>query len=295
MNPSTNHFANAPLLLHINYFEQGQSLTEACRITRELGADGLEFRSLAAGFKGTRMEYLDEIARALDRHPLSVISFGGPGPNLMTGDTASQDKSLDEMELFYREAHRRFPLTVLNVFAGNLLNADPAVAYLDFKKHGSFIATEEQWTNAARGYGRLGRMAGELGLRLAFETHGAYLHDTLEATLRLVRAIDCPNVGLLWDQVNLEVIRGAPGFAEAIAAAGDRLFYVHLKNLLVPPEQFLAMSDLGGGILNIRDQLACLKRACYGGPICLESPRAGDRVSFAQADLHYLRQVIGEL
>ncbi len=48
-----------PVLLHINYFEQGPSLQDACRIAKEYGADGVEFRQLPNAYPGTWREYLD--------------------------------------------------------------------------------------------------------------------------------------------------------------------------------------------------------------------------------------------
>lgn len=280
------------VLLHINYFEQGQSLERACRLTREVGADGIEFRRKAGDFSGTDLEYLDEVSAALDRHPLEWVSFGAPAVELMGPDRALHEREIEAAEKFYRKAASRFPLRVVNTFTGTLANPDKTLPSAEYWHHGSAIATDAQWEAAIAGFQRLGALAGELGFRFAFETHGVYLHDTIEASVRLVDGINSPHVGILWDHANLMLFQQQPTLAEAVQAMGSRLFYVHLKNLLAPPAKLLAVTSLSGGILNIREQLALLEKSGYDGPLCIESPRAGDREEFLREDLAYLRRIL---
>lgn len=280
------------ILIHINYFEQGQTLERACRLTRELGADGIEFRRKPGTWTGSDLDYLDEVSRAVDRHPLEWISFGAPGVDLMTADASRCAAEIEAAEKFYRKAAARFPLRIINTFTGNLANPDKSLPGHEYRHHGSTIATEAQWKAAIAGFRHLGAVAGELGFRFAFETHGVYLHDTVEATMRLVRGADSPHVGVLWDHANLMLFPQTPTFEEVIQTTGESLFYVHLKNLLVPPSRLLAVSSLSGGILNIRDQLATLRKANFAGPFCLESPRAGDREQFLREDLDYFRGLL---
>ncbi len=282
------------ILLHINYFEQGQSLERACRLTRELGADGIEFRRKPGNYCGSDLEYLDEVSAALEKYPLDWISFGGPGVNLMTADVSQQAAEIEAAEKFYRKAAGRFPLRIVNAFTGDLRNPDETLPGHEYWHHGSAIATEAQWNAAITGFRHLGAVAQELGFRFAFETHGTYLHDTVAATMRLVQGVNSRHVGLLWDHANLMLYPQIPSFEEVIQEVGERLFYVHLKNFLVAPSRFLAVSSLSGGILNIREQLAQLRRAGYTGPICLESPRMGDREQFLHEDLAYLRGLLND-
>ncbi len=286
---------STPILLHINYFEQGQSLERACELTRQLGADGLEFRRKPGNFPGSDLEYLDEVSSALDRHPLEWVSFGAPGADMMLADADARERELEAAEAFFRKAAARFPLKVVNTFTGTLANADRTLPFVEYWHHGSTVATPEQWANATAGFQRLGALAGELGFRFAFETHGVYLHDSVEATMRLVNAIGSPQVGLLWDHANLLLFPTTPSLEEVIAQAGASLFYVHLKNLLFPAQHFLAVSSLSAGIINVREQLSRLKAAGYTGPICLEAPRPGDREQFAKEDLAYVRELLAAI
>lgn len=278
------------ILAHINYFEQGQSLTDACRKAREIGVDGIEFRRRPAQFGGSDLEYLDEVSLALDKYPLEWVSFGGPGVDLMGPNDAHRESEIKSAENFYRTAATRFPLRVVNAFAGSLTNPDENAS--EWHQSGSAIATDSQWDAAIKGFQYLGTVAEELKFRFAFETHGYYLHDTIESTLRLVNGIGSPHVGVLWDHVNLMLFPSVPTFDEVIRTAGRHLFYIHLKNLLVPPACFVSMSSLSGGVVNIRDQLSQLWSSGYIGPLCLESPRAGDREQFLKEDVEYLRGLI---
>lgn len=282
------------IIIHINYFEQGQTLERACRLTKEVGADGLEFRRKPGNFPGTDIEYLDKISAALDKYPLDWVSFGLPAVDLMGTDKSEHEREIESAEKFYRRAISRFPLRIVNAFTGVLANPDPTLSRNEYWHHGSAIAANLQWEAAIMGFQCLGRLAEELRFRFAFETHGVYLHDTIAASCRLVDRINSPNVGILWDQANLMLFPTPPALTEAVSAMGKRLFYVHLKNLLVPPAEFLAVTSLSGGILNIREQIGLLRQSGYEGPLCIESPRSGDREQFLREDLGYLREILSE-
>ncbi len=282
------------VLIHINYFERGQTLQRACRLVRELGADGIEFRRKPSGYAGSDLDYLDEVSRAIDKHPLDWVSFGSPGVDLMGADESQREREIEAAERFYRKAAGRFPLKIVNAFTGKLANPDHTLPRHQHQHHGSAIATCEQWAAAIAGFQRLGALAEELDFQFAFETHGVYLHDTLEATLRLVDGVGSRHVGVLWDHVNQMLFPRVPTFEEVVAATEGRLFYVHFKNLLVPPSHFIAISSLSGGILNIRNQLATLRKTGYHGPFCLECPRAGDGELFVREDFSYFLGLLND-
>lgn len=277
--------------LHINYFEQGASLEFACKKARELCVSGIEFRRTPFGREDEDV-YLDEVSRALERYPLPSVCFGGPGVDLMSLDASEVARNLDNAEAFYREAARRFPLAMVNAFSGVLVHPDKTRPFVEYWHHGSVLASEKQWENAVNGFKRLAETAAEFDFRFAFETHGCYLHDTLDATLELIRRIDSPRVGMLWDQANLMIFPDSPTTDQVIEKANSLIYYVHLKNLLVSPSRFLAVSSLQGGIINIRQQVLHLLRNGYNGPLCVESPRDGDREGFLLEDLSYLRSLL---
>ncbi|MSR64864.1 MAG: sugar phosphate isomerase/epimerase [Verrucomicrobiae bacterium] len=107
--------------------------------------------------------------------------------------------------------------------------------------------------------------------------------------------IGSPSVGVTLDYANTILFPNPPSIRDAIAWLGDRLLYVHLKNLIVLPDCSHIRTSLASGQLNNRDLLRRLKEHGYDGPICIEAPRPGDREWFAQQDLEYLYSLVRDM
>lgn len=287
--------ARPALILHINYYEQGQSLEKACLDAVKLGFDGIEFRRKRHTLEETQEAYLDAIEAAVAKSGLKQVIFGSPGPNLMTDDTAVRESELEAALDFYATARKRFGTTISNTFSGPLLNPDPSIPYSEYDKQGSFVATPEQWEQATEGFKQLGKLAEEIGLQLAFETHMGYLHDVPEAAKKLVDSIGSPNVGVALDSANIALIPGQPGLTEQVEILGDRIFYLHLKNIVQYPSGGFSCTALGSGALNNRELLSALQARGFNGPIGIEAPRPGDREWFAREDIAYLQAVLDDL
>ena len=284
-----------PIVLHVNYVEQGQSLDEMCRMAVKWGYDGIEFRRAHKDYP-TDQAYVDAIAKSMAGTGLKTAIFGAPAPNLMTEDKAERDRGVDAAIAFYRVAAKRLPLAVCNTFAGVL--RDPAGDAYDFGRNGSVMARPEQWEWAVAGFQALGDAAAELGLRLAFETHNNYLHDLAKPTRELVDRIARPSVGINLDYGNIALHPKGEPLSEAIAICGDRLYEVHFKNVLTLPieeKRHWLMCGLADGCINHREYLAGLKKLDYRGPFVLEGPREGDRSWFAREDLRYFKALLDEV
>ncbi|HET7558495.1 MAG TPA: sugar phosphate isomerase/epimerase family protein, partial [Limnochordia bacterium] len=273
-----------PVIMHINYCEQGQSLAEACAKAVKWGFDGVEFRRRRAGDTDP-VQYLDELARAVERSGLKQVIFGSPGPDLMTTDAGVRARELEEAERFFRLAAERFRLTVCNTFSGSLVNPNRDPARPAYDQNGSACATPDQWAQATDGFKQLGAVAGELGFRLAFETHMNYLHDTPAAARALVDRIDHPAVGINLDYGNAVYFQKPQTLDAALTTAGERTYYVHLKNSIRVGAGARVPVGLADGEINHRAYLRRLREIGYAGPIGIEAPRPGDREAFAQADL----------
>ena len=284
-----------PIIMHINYCEQGQTLDEICLKAVAWGFDGVEFRQKRGGVKETAEEYLDALARAQKRSGLKMVIFGSPGPDLMTPDAAKRAREVEEVSNFYRMAARRFKLTVCNTFTGPLKNPDAAVPYYIYEKQGSAVATPDQWKWAVEGYKVLGALAAELGFRFAFETHMTYLHDLPAVAKKLVDRIGCPSVGVNLDYGNTVYFPKPPSLKEVIGQVGPSLYYVHLKNCQISDGHERARVGLADGDINHREYLRLLAEAGYRGPLCIEAPRPGDREWFAKQDIAYLKSLIADL
>lgn len=286
-----------PLIMHVNYCEQGQTLEEMCRKAVIWGFDGIEFRRSRSKVEETPEQYLDELAAAVKKAGLKHALFGGPGTDLMANDPVRREKEIADATRFYRLAAERVKLTVCNTTTGSLMNPDKNVSYTynTYHKHGSFVATPAHWQAAIDGFKTLGKLAEELGFKFAFETHMGYLHDYPLVTKDLVDRIDSPAVGVNLDYGNAVYMPDNLPMAETIKKISSSLFYVHLKNSMPLPDGGRLATGLADGEINHREYLRLLKEVGYSGPICIEAPRAGDRECFAQQDVVYLKKLLHEM
>ena len=285
-----------PIIMHVNCVEQGQTIEEMCRLAVKWGYEGIEFRRRRGEVNESPEQYLDALARAVKSTGLKHVLFGSPGPELMVSDADARRRDLDDCAAFYRAAAKRFKLSVCNSMTGTLVA--PNVPYHEFDKNGSAVATEEQWQWAVEGFQQLGDLAAELGFRFAFETHNCYLHDLPEPARRLVDRIARPSVGINFDFGNILINPKGSSLAECFRILGSTIYEVHIKNLyLLPVTRYYnyICCPLADGVINHREFLRHLKAMDYAGPIVIETPREGDRESFARDDLKYLKKLMEEV
>ena len=74
---------NNPIIMHVNYCEQGQTIEEMCKKAVKWGFDGIEFRAKRAGVDETREDYIDEVARAQKVSGLKYVLFSLNMVNVM--------------------------------------------------------------------------------------------------------------------------------------------------------------------------------------------------------------------
>jgi len=280
---------NSPIIMHINYFEQGQSIDYTVRRAVELGFDGIEFRRKRVKVEETVTEYLDEIKRCAEQYGLRYVLFGGPAINVMTQDQAVIRREIDEYKNFLTEADKRFALTCINFMTGTLRCAD-AAGY-EYERHGSGCAEDWHWETAAAACREIADFAPQVNF--AFETHMNYIHDLATSTRRLVDLIDRDNFGVNLDFGNsVYFAKGSfPTLEESIAVCGDKLFYTHMKNS-IPGTPRRTPTALSQGDINHRIYVDKLCEIGFKGMIGIEAPRPGDREYFAEEDLTYIRSVL---
>lgn len=284
-----------PIIMHVNYCEQGQTLEEICQKAVDWGYDGVEFRRKRRNDNLTPEEYLDALADSVRRSGLKQVIFGSPGPYFIASDPQVRVNELMKAVEFYKLASERFNLTVCNMFAGELLNPADDIPYFDVEKHGSFIATEEHWNLISEGFKSLCKHIKELGFKIAFETHMNNIHDTPDSALRLVDMIGDPAAGINVDYGNMLFFKKIPPMEQTVEKLKDKLYYIHLKNYARTIGGDLVATSLGDGDINYRQYLKLLKSAGYSGPLCIEAPRAGDRERYAQQDIAYLKDLLKEI
>jgi sugar phosphate isomerase/epimerase len=285
-----------PIIMHVNYCEQGQTVEEICCKAAGWGYDGVEFRRKRSGVDETTEDYLDELEAGVKASGLKHVLFGYPGPLLIKSDAGEREREVEEAIAFYRHVHERFGVTTVNLLTGALHNPDKSISYFAYTKHGSFLATAEQWGWQVKGCQDMADGLSDLPIRFGFETHMVYVHDTAEAVRRLIDDIDRPSIGANPDYGNIIDFEKHPSLEEVVKLLGDKIHYVHLKNsapMRGAPGRMA--TGLGDGEINNRQFVRLLMKIGYDGPLCVEAPRAGDREWYAPQDLAYIRSVLADL
>jgi sugar phosphate isomerase/epimerase len=285
-----------PIIMHVNYCEQGQTVEEICQKAARWGFDGVEFRRKRSGVQETTGEYLDKLEKGVRASGLRQVLFGYPGPLLVMEDPGEREREVGEAIAFYRHVAERFGATTVNLLTGNIRNPDKSIPYFDSAKHGSFVATAEQWQWQVKGCQDMADGLKDVPIRFGFETHPVYIHDTVEAVKRLVDDINRPSIGANLDYGNMLGFEKRPSLEEAVRMLGDKIHYVHLKNSAAfHGGAGRIATALGEGQINNREFIRLLMGTGYEGPVCIEAPRSGDREWFAQQDLAYVTSVMADL
>lgn len=296
---------NNKKIMHINFGEIDfnsygkRSIDDICRMAAEIGFDGVEFRGAppqeleALSYK----EYVNQIGEAKKKYGLSEILFGAGAwckTACVSPDKAERDACILEAIENTKYAQEVCGSTLFNAFGGWITSNDPEVPRTEYEKHGSAVATEDDWKYTVDAYQRIGAELVKMGARYAFETHMNYIHDLPAMAKKLVDLIDCPNVGINMDYGNTFFFPEKPTVAETIDLYGDKLFYTHLKNYTKLANGVLP-GYLSDGDINHRLYLEKLSEVGYTGPIGIEAPRSGDRVWFAKQDYNYVTSLMKDI
>ncbi|NLW51178.1 MAG: sugar phosphate isomerase/epimerase [Candidatus Brocadiaceae bacterium] len=285
-----------PIIMHVNYCEQGQTVEDICAKAAAWGYDGVEFRRKRSGVEETTEDYLNQLEKGVKASGLKQVLFGYPGPLLIKTDAGEREREVEEAIKFYRHVNERFGVTTVNLLTGALHNPDKSVPYFEYTKHGSFIVTDEQWAWQVKGCQDMADGLKGVDIRFGFETHMVYVHDTAEAARKLVDEIDRPSIGVNLDYGNLIGFEKRPSLPDAVKMLADKLHYVHLKNAApLRGAGGLLPTALAEGMISNREFVRLLMEVGYDGPICVEAPRPGDREWFAVQDLAYLKAVLADL
>ncbi len=288
-----------PVIMHINYGEVrfdsfgSNTIDDICCMAAELGFDGIEFRS-APPVEMKSMpfdDFMALIATAVKKYNIQMPLFSLGLSQSAAADKAARDADVEAALEKVRKIHDLFGTTLFNTCGTTLKSADPAVPATAMECHGSAVATQEQWDCTVESYQKLAKGLAPLGIKFAFETHMKYLHDTPEATRKLVDLIDSPNIGINMDYGNTVYFPNPLPLEETIDLYGDKLFYTHLKSSIAKPGGGRQPIALCHGEINHRTYLKKLKSLGFTGPIGIEGNRPGDRYWYAKEDLAYFKAV----
>lgn len=285
-------------IMHVNYAEgayntsNGMTIDTICKMAAEIGYDGIEFRSDPPGnMEGVSVEeYVKQIAEGKKKYGLSTIMFGVDIFGCADPSKEVREKSINDAIYRAKLFNEFCGTTLANCFGATFGCTIKSPYQNNVEFCGSAAAPAEAWELTADSFKKFGDAVEKLGMRFGIETHHRYIHDLPDATMKLIRMIDSPAIGVNMDYGNTFMFPKRPTLAEAMATYGDKIFYVHLKNLRYVGPTWISTA-LEDGEINHREYLLGLKALGYDGPIALECIRSGDKVHFAKKDFEYYKAV----
>ncbi len=134
-----------------------------------------------------------------------------------------------------------------------------------------------------------GKVAADVGVKIAVENHYGTLTVTATQTVEVVRAMGVPSVGILYDQANIDTMLGEP-WQEALALQRDHIVHVHAKDFVFkgerrasdaagmvshmdPAKRAIRSRVIGEGIVPWAEILPAVAKAGYAGPVSIEYSR----------------------
>lgn len=145
-----------------------------------------------------------------------------------------------------------------------------------------------------------GDFAAEHSVRLCLENHFGTMTTTATRTAEIIRAIDHPNVGILYDQANIAFFP-AEEYQEALDRMAGMIFHVHVKDLIYregagtltctevakisESERTVHSRIPGEGILDWRAILKGLADIGYAGWLSLEYERRWQTIDLPEASV----------
>ncbi len=165
----------------------------------------------------------------------------------------------------------------------------------------SRVASQHDYVLTAERLREAGRLASELGVKIAIEVHQGSIADNSWATLHLLNLVGLESVGanpdlgnIYWQYEHPEETSEA-----AILALAPRAVYWHCKNLQrthIPELQrsFFARVPLPDGEIDYRFAISAMLAAGYDGYFAVEGAQKGDQLSQDRRSVEYARGLLAE-
>lgn len=267
---------------------KGLPLKTAMTSVAAIGYDGIE---IAAGY-GT--DHLDvnctpERARAIQAmaadHKLALPLIYTPlGGNILSGEK-QRAEALEGVERFLAIGDA-MACKMLKVTAGRLKNS--AFQLDEARVVAAWLA--QACDRAARH-----------GARLATEIHFGQYFETAPMARRMIDLVQRPNFGVIHDAGNMHITGDSYG-EEAVKLLGDRIFHVHVKDMVKAdasdktahdyPAGRFKRAPLNAGNVDHRSLFRALARAGYQGYLSCEASGGDDAIAVAKYEFAELQKLL---
>jgi len=276
------------VLLHVNYYEGPGKMDELFRIAHKFGYDGVELRWKYKFDDMNQEEYQNKVSALKSQYSDFEITFGGMVDFCNGKEDEVKTATVEYLE-FLEWAKRELDTKVMNFFTGPMVNKD--IDYALFDLHGSGMAEDVHYERSAAGLKLVGGKAAELNMLIALETHNGYLHDLAKPSKKLMDMTQHDAVGINWDQGNILLNKNGESIDEVFDILDGKIYYAHLKNILVYRYQVYMVTHLDQGHIDTMHAVKKLSTNLKSGIMTTEYSAPGDGVIAAKRDMEYMKYI----
>ncbi len=142
------------------------------------------------------------------------------------------------------------------------------------------VAEPQHWERSAEWMRKAADIAAGGGFRLVMEIHFGALAEDADSSLKLLKMVDRPNVGVIHDAGNMYIARADFG-PESVHKLGKHIFHVHVKdeqevsdlsveNSFASGDRFIAHKLLNHGAVDHAPTIRALAEIGYDGFLSAE-------------------------
>ena len=263
------------------------AIEEAARV----GYDGVE---ILVGFGASHIDpdctpdrAAEILAVAQDNGVDLCLIYTSLGGAVLAGEEQRREQ-MDELERFLAVADQ-LSCKMLKVTAGRLQDSD-------YKDDEARVVAE--WLAEASD------RAADHGSRIVAEIHFGQYCETVDMARRIIDLVDRPNFGVIHDAGNLHITGDIYG-EDSVDVLGDRIFHVHIKDMVRTPaddpdgHDYLAgrfkRALLHEGDVDHLPLFRGLKRIGFDGYLSCEASGGDDPVAVAKHEVAEVRRLLSQL
>src|SRR5689334_18537328 len=243
-------------------------LETAVRSMAEVGMTGAELRMIfGKNILDLTDEELDRAIAIVKRHGHEIVSIASPLLKCVLPDAPDVDARFQQDMFASRHTFADQPRLAGRAWE---IAARTGARIIRVFSYWRTVRPEECFTRVVDALGRLAEQAAAHGVTIGVENEHACHISTGAETERLLKALDHPNLKVVWDPANA-LVAGENPFPEGYGRVSpDRIVHVHAKDCHVTDHK-PTFCAVGEGAVDWPGQIAALERDGYRGWISLET------------------------
>jgi len=249
---------------HTNAFF-GYELGEACKLLAGLGFEGIDIgcNEFSNIFPSPDKKRWKDISALIKQQGLSVSNLACYVGEKESLDSPSREdrESVIEVLKEYVEFASDLGSPAIRIFCGKEV------------KNQNY---QDAFNHCVEGFRELGNFARRRRVTLLIENHPDTMTVSAQETVKMIEAINLPNVRIIYDPANLIVYTKDFNVEGAFEIQKSYINHVHVKDFKVSDEGEYIDTVPGEGVIPLERVISLLANVNYEGFICLEYQRGAD-------------------